>query len=579
MFVSTLLPLLLATAEPNPNLLVSANWLAANTQHPRVVVLHIARDQADYNQGHIPGARFIQAPKLWTTAGPGVELPTVAYLDSLFESVGVSTNSRVILYGEAWTTPRAFLALDYLGLGDQTAILDGGLAGWKALGQPVSTEAVTNTPGSIEPKPRLDLVVDAAWITQHLNDPKVALVDGRSPEEYAGSVEVERLPRYGHVPSAKNLPWDQTYSDGAGALNGVQSTLVDAKRLATLMAAAGVTDSKQIVTYCTVGLRASHLYFIARLLGHRPKIYDGSMRDWSPRNELPLIGPPPKAATPPPSDGLAFFVDPDWLHDHFMENGLVVLHVDRNRAAYDSSHIEGARFVALSSFVTERNGIATELPPTATLDSLLESLGVGPQSKIFLYGDILSVSRLFFTLDYLGLAERTVVLNGGLAAWKAGGHPVSALRPGQLAPGGGRLGSVGRHDIVVTADWVRQAAGNPNVVVVDARKAEEYAGTAAEEGVPRPGHIPGARNLDWASLFESGRAKDKATLTRMFEGVGVAGGKTVVTYCRVGTRASALYLVARALGLPTKMYDGSMVEWSSRMDLPVATGPAAGSMP
>ncbi len=587
MLVSTLLPLLLAVVgEPNPNLLVSAGWLAANARSPRVVVLHIARDQADYNQGHIPGARFIQAPKLWTTTGPGVELPTVAYLDSLFESVGVSTNSRVILYGEAWTTPRAFLALDYLGLGDQAAILDGGLAAWKALGQPVSTEAVTSAAGTIDPKPRGDMVVDAAWIEQHLNDPKVALVDGRSPEEYAGSVDVERLPRYGHIPGAKNLPWDQTYSDGAGALNGLQSNLVDAKRLAALMTAAGVTDAKQIVTYCTVGLRASHLYFIARLLGHHPKIYDGSIRDWSPRNELPLIGPPPKAATPPPSEGLAYFVDPDWLHNRFMDHGLVVLHVDRNRAAYDSSHIEGARFVALSSFVTERNGIATELPSTATLDSLLEGLGIGPQSKILLYGDILAVSRLFFTLDYLGLAERTVVLNGGLAAWKAGGHPVSALGArhsalgtGRSALGGGGLGSVGRDDIVVTADWVRQSAGKPNVVVVDARKAEEYAGTAAEEGVARAGHIPGARNLDWASLFENGRVKDKATLTKMLEGIGVTGGKTIVTYCRVGTRAAALYLVARALGLPTKMYDGSMVEWSSRTDLPVATGPAAGSMP
>ena len=112
-----LLPILFAATAPKPGLLVSAKWLAANQHDTRVVVLHIARDQADYDKGHISGARFIPAPKLWTSAGPGVELPSVAYLDSLFESVGISSTSRIILYGEAWTTPRAFLALDYLGLG------------------------------------------------------------------------------------------------------------------------------------------------------------------------------------------------------------------------------------------------------------------------------------------------------------------------------------------------------------------------------------------------------------------------------------------------------------------------------
>ena len=566
MSLSLLLPILLAANAPNADLLVTAEWLAANRHNPRVVVLHIARDRGDYDRGHVPGARFIPSSKLWTTTGPGVELPTVAYLDSLFESVGISSNSRVILYGEAWTTPRAFLALDYLGLGDQSAVLDGGLMQWKASGQSVSTEAPVVAPGTIEPKPRPDIVVDAEWITKHLNDANVALVDGRSAEEYAGTTEAERLPRYGHIPGAKNLPWDQTYSDGAGALNGVASTLVDPRQLEALMSAAGATTGKQIVTYCTVGLRASHLYFIARLMGYRPKIYDGSMRDWSPRSELPLVGPPPP-------ERLGYFVDPDWLQNHSGDEGLVVLHVDRNRASYDSVHIEGARFVAVSSFVTERNGIATELPTPAALDSLLESLGITDQSKILLYGDILAVSRLFYTLDYLGLAERTAVLDGGLGGRRSAlGTRHSALG------GGGGLTVTGRDSIVVDAEWVRAAAGDPRVVLVDARKADEYTGAVAEDGVPRAGHIPGAVNLDWNSLFEKGRVKDRATLTAMFRAAGVTDGATIVTYCRVGTRAAALYLVARALGLPTKMYDGSMVDWSRRTDLPVATGAAAGSM-
>lgn len=87
--LSVLLPLLLVTGAQNRDLLVSAGWLRANQKNPRLVVLHVARDRADYDRGHIPEARFVQASTLWTSAGPGVELPTIAYLDSLFESAGV----------------------------------------------------------------------------------------------------------------------------------------------------------------------------------------------------------------------------------------------------------------------------------------------------------------------------------------------------------------------------------------------------------------------------------------------------------------------------------------------------------
>jgi thiosulfate/3-mercaptopyruvate sulfurtransferase len=278
----------LLSMAPNPELLVSVEWLAAHRTDPEIVILHVARERADYDKGHVPGARFVPAQALWTTAAPGVELPPVAQLDSLFQSLGVNDRSRIVFYGDTWAAPRAFLALDFLGLGDRTAMLNGGLGAWTKAGHPSSTEVPSFAPGTITPHPRTDIVVDAAWLAGRIKDPGLALVDGRSEPEYAGTTDREKLVRFGHIPGAKLLPWERTFTDTSAALEGVASPLVAETELRRLFTEAGAGGGRQLVTYCTVGLRASHLYFIARLLGLEPKIYDGSMRDWSGRAELPM---------------------------------------------------------------------------------------------------------------------------------------------------------------------------------------------------------------------------------------------------------------------------------------------------
>lgn len=567
-----LLPLLLVLAagpSPRRDLLVTPDWLAKHQADRNLVLLHVARDKAEYDRGHVPGARFLPARSLWVTTGPGVELPTASAIDSLFESLGVSNGSRIVFYGEAWSAPRAFLALDYIGLGDRTAMLDGGLTAWTASGRSLSAEVPAPAPaGSITVNHRPEIVADADWVKAHLDDQAVALIDARSPEEYAGTTDIERLPRYGHLPGARNLPWTATFTvPNAASDSGRATPLIETAKLAALLEAAGAGDGKQVVTYCTVGLRASHMYFIARLMGYRPKIYDGSMRDWAPRAELPLVGPPPKPATPPER---RFSVTTDWLHGHFGD--AVVLHVDRNRASYDSAHVEGARFVPMSAFVVERDGLSTELPPATTLDSLLETLGIGDDGKrIVLYGDILAAARLFVTLDYLGLSDRVAILDGGLRAWREGGHPVDAESP---APTRASLTITPNPDLVVNAAWITSHQADPTIALIDARKPDEYAGAVAEDGVPRAGHIPGAANLDWNLLFQDGRLKPNDQLERLFSGAGAPAGKTIVAYCRVGTRASALFYAARVLGYQVKLYDGSMMDWSRRPELPVAMGSA-----
>src|SRR5262245_23196163 len=123
--------------------IVSAEWLTEHLNDPNVVVLHLATIRRDYTTGHIPGARFVWFNDV-APSNPDLntELPSVAHLDSLFESLGVSDNSQVVIYGQTISplVARVFMTLDYLGAGDRAAVLDGGLTAWKAAGRPVSTE-------------------------------------------------------------------------------------------------------------------------------------------------------------------------------------------------------------------------------------------------------------------------------------------------------------------------------------------------------------------------------------------------------------------------------------------------------
>ncbi len=251
--------------------------------------------------------------------------------------------------------------------------------------------------------------------------------------------------------------------------------------------------------------------------------------------------------------------------------GSVILHVGRDRAAYDSAHIPGARFLPLGAIVTERDGLPNELPDVALLDSVFESLGVSDEATVVLYGEPLAAARAFLTLDYLGLGDRAWVLDGGLAAWGAAGRPVATAGP-EAVPRA-RLTPRPRADLLVDAAWVAARLDAPGVALVDARPAAEYQGREAGGGVDRPGHIPGAGSLFWRQTLVSEadpRLLPEGRLRELLAGAGVGPGDTVVAYCRTGVQASHLYLVARHLGFEVRMYDGSYVDWSRRAELPVA---------
>jgi thiosulfate/3-mercaptopyruvate sulfurtransferase len=278
-----------APAQPAP-VLVTTEWLAANLRAPGLVLFHIGdpRSRATYDAGHIPGAQFLNpftdlsAPAV--EGGLRLELPSAEHLDSVLEARGVSDDSRVVLYtSDKYFTPasRAFFALEYAGLRGRVSLLDGGLEGWKAEGRTVTADVPAPPRGSFNPRLQTQMVVDADFLKTRLEDPALALIDARDTTFYKGAET--RQGRNGHIPGAKNLPFSTVMLD-----NG---KFKDPTTLAAMLADAGATSGKTVITYCHIGQQASLVWFTARIAGFDAKIYDGSFQDWARRTELPVISP------------------------------------------------------------------------------------------------------------------------------------------------------------------------------------------------------------------------------------------------------------------------------------------------
>jgi rhodanese-related sulfurtransferase len=104
-----------------------------------------------------------------------------------------------------------------------------------------------------------------------------------------------------------------------------------------------------------------------------------------------------------------------------------------------------------------------------------------------------------------------------------------------------------RDDMIVDAAWVHDRLNDNSYAIIDARPPAEFSGATPGDGIDRPGHIPGARNLFWQDLVESAdnpRLKDEAELRSLFQAAGAEPGRTVVAYCRTGGQAAFLYTVA-----------------------------------
>lgn len=266
----------------------------------------------------------------------------------------------------------------------------------------------------------------------------------------------------------------------------------------------------------------------------------------------------------------------DWLAKHLNDKTVFVLHVARERKAYDDGHIPGARFVALGDILEVRDGIQNELPSVEKLQAFFEALGIGNAGRVIIYGDNngLSAARTYFTLDYLGHGDRAALLDGGLEKWKAENRPLETQavnrQPAKFTP---RV----QTNVVAMLDAMRDFskaatnAGESGVAIIDARPEDQYVGSANA----RSGHISGAAHLYWMKHLTSASdltMKPATELKTLYETLGLKPNQKVVTYCNTGIQASQTYFTLKYLGYDVKMYDGSFSEWSKAENAPVTTG-------
>jgi thiosulfate/3-mercaptopyruvate sulfurtransferase len=280
--------------EPAPridsSMVVTPAWLAKHLNDPKVVVVEITMaSMGEKTTEHIPGARSVEYHDLITSVGNvNSELPAVDQLVNVFSTAGVGTQSTVVLYGGAPPlVTRAFFTLDYLG-NTHPAVLIGGIQAWKAEGHPIVAEFTTPPRATLVPHPNPAVVAKAAWVRERLGHPAVAIIDTRTPAEYFGGGERHGTASLGHIPGARRLEWEELFNPTEGfALRSPR----ELQALLDQRAKPGDT----VVTYCTVGYRASATYFLARYLGHPVKLYDGSYEEWSAlglpiaRDTVPLL--------------------------------------------------------------------------------------------------------------------------------------------------------------------------------------------------------------------------------------------------------------------------------------------------
>ena len=265
----------------NRNVLVTTPWAEEHVDDPQVRFVEVDVDTTQYEAGHIPGAVGWN----WQTQlQHQVKRDIVSKRDFelLLSDSGIpGQDFLIVLYGDNnnWFAAYAYWLLKYFGH-EKVRIIDGGRMKWIDEGRPITREvpkydrtnyAITKTSAHLRA-----LHTD---VLRHLDNPDGVLVDVRSPEEFTGQILAppglnETAQRGGHIPGAANIPWSQVVRE--------DGTFKSPSELKTLYEDQGVSPEKEVITYCRIGERSSHSWFVLKELLNYDNVrnYDGSWTEW-----------------------------------------------------------------------------------------------------------------------------------------------------------------------------------------------------------------------------------------------------------------------------------------------------------
>jgi thiosulfate/3-mercaptopyruvate sulfurtransferase len=280
--------------------LVDGDWLQARLGQPGLVICEVDERPAIYRIGHVPGAHRLDW-RVDLQDPVSRDLPGPEAIRRLWRRLGVTKDSTVVFYGDKsnWYACFGFWLFRLYGAGE-LRLLDGGRQAWVSEGRPLSEQEPREHDGEPEgsqalaPAPAAARRLRALWrdVEAAMRD-GVQLLDVRTPAEYRGDLlsepgyPEEGAQRAGHIPGALSVPWDIAVA-GDGRI-------LDDERLRERFAERGVDLLAPSITYCRIGERSAHTWFVLHeLLGSSARNYDGSWTEWGSMIGMPVaIGDDP----------------------------------------------------------------------------------------------------------------------------------------------------------------------------------------------------------------------------------------------------------------------------------------------
>ena len=262
---------------------VDVDWIAANVGDAEVRLVEVDVSRVAYGEGHIPGAVLWNA---YTDLRDESYQPVgLGELERLLSRSGISPQTCVVVYG--YSAPLGFWLLKAHGHED-VRILIGPRDQWAEAGH----EWVTDEPAPAESAyplegPNADLLASREAVQEAIDDPEQIVLDVRAEAEYSGerfwpSGATEGAGRAGHVPGAVSVPIDLLRAEGG--------KLGNADALRRPLEQAGVAKDKAVITYCTIGNRASEAWYGLKYVLDYPnaRVYYGSWVDWGNAPDTPI---------------------------------------------------------------------------------------------------------------------------------------------------------------------------------------------------------------------------------------------------------------------------------------------------